>query len=301
MINNLTVTNPQGEELTFELRFPEKSGFLITNIDGLGPVNATINSTELASSDGAIFNSSRIGIRNLVITFVLMPFPTVEASRLLSYRMFPIKKKVKLLIETDNRLCETYGYIESNAPIIFSSMVTCQISIVCPDPYFYSEETSRTIFSSIIPTTEFQLWNDSTTLSLLEFGQVNNLTSGVVYYEGDADVGIIINLMASGVATAVTIFNTTTDESLEIDSTRLAQLTGSGIIAGDEIIISTVKGDKYVALIRGGIEINILNSLTRESDWIHLVRGDNVIGYSAATGVENIQLRVENRILYEGV
>ena len=301
MINSLTVTNLSNESLTFDLRRPEDSGFLISDISGLGPVVANINSTELASSDGAVYNSARLGARNIVITFIFLPNASIEDTRLLSYRLFPIKKKVFLTIKTENRICETFGYVESNSPNIFSREVGTQISIMCPDSYFFSTEINTTIFSSIIPVLAFQFFNDSLVAGISEFGQVNNLTSGIVYYEGEADVGFLMHILITGVVANLVIFNSMTGESLMIDTTRLAALTGSGLINGDEVQISTIKGDKYIILIRGGIETNILNSLTKTSDWIHLTTGDNIIGYSADSGVANVQLRVENRIVYEGV
>ena len=110
-----------------------------------------------------------------------------------SYKYFPIKKKVTLLIETDNRICETYGYVESNEPDIFSSDETTQISIVCPDPYFYSagpDGTNTTIFYGVEPLFEFAFSNESLTESLIEFGEIKNETEQTVYYSGDAEIGV---------------------------------------------------------------------------------------------------------------
>ena len=149
MIKSVKVTNYLDESKTFVLMDPEESGFLIEEITGLGPANATINTTEMASIDGSIFNSSRVGMRNIVLTLRLLFKPTVEDVRQESYKYFPIKKQVKLTIETDNRICESYGYVESNEPDIFSKDESTQISIICPDPYFYSVEPTTTIFYGV--------------------------------------------------------------------------------------------------------------------------------------------------------
>jgi hypothetical protein len=68
MIKSVTVTNYLGESIKMELGFPEKSGFLIQNIDGLGPGKATINLTQFATSDGSLFNSAKLNERNIVFT-----------------------------------------------------------------------------------------------------------------------------------------------------------------------------------------------------------------------------------------
>jgi len=78
-------------------------------------------------------------------------------------------------------------------------------------------------------------------------------------------------------------------------------MTGSGIIYGDDIIISTIKGKKSVTLLRGGMPFNILNCLDKNADWFQLSKGTNIFAYTALEGSENLQFTVENRIAYEGV
>jgi hypothetical protein len=304
MINSITVTNYLGESIKLELRFPEKSGFLIQDITGLGPAKAEINATQLATMDGSLYNSSRVNSRNIVLSLKLLAKPTVEASRQQSYKYFPIKKRVRLVIETDNRTCETYGYVESNEPNIFSSMEATQISIVCPDPYFYSvgeNGNTITVFAGIEPGLEFPFSNESATDDLIEVGSIIPNQEQTIYYKGDAEIGIVIYIHALGEATNLTIYNSATHEAMKLDTTRLTSLTGSAIIAGDDIIISTVKGQKYIKLLRNGVYTNILNCLGKEVDWFQLSKGDNLFAFTAETGSTNLQFRVENQTLYEGV
>ncbi len=42
---------------------------------------------------------------------------------------------------------------------------------------------------------------------------------------------------------------------------KLQKLTGSGIVYGDKISISTIKGEKSIVLTRNGVRKNILNCL----------------------------------------
>ena len=304
MIKSVTVTNYLGESIKLELRFPEKSGFLVQEISGLGPSKANINSTELSNSDGSIYNSARVNSRNIVLTLKLLAKPTIEDIRQKSYKYFPLKKRIRLLIETDNRKCETYGYVESNEPNIFSNQETTQISIICPDPYFYSEgqfENTITIFSGIEPVFSFPFSNESLTVNLIEIGEIIPNQAKTVYYTGDAEIGIIIEIHAVGTATSISIYNTEAHELMTINTDRLAILTGSGIIAGDDILISTVKGQKSIQLLRDGVYTNILNCLDRDVDWFQLVKGDNVFAFTAVTGATNLQFKIINQTVYEGV
>jgi len=300
MIKSVTVTNHLGKSIKLEMRFPEKSGFFISSIDGLGPAHANINMSELATSDGSKFNSARLNSRNIVLNLGFLGVD-IESVRLMSYKYFPIKKQVKLLFETDSRRCEIYGNVESNEPNIFSERESTQISIVCPDPYFYSTKTAITYFSGLEPVFEFPFSNESLTENLLEMGRILVNQEQTVWYDGDADVGIVIYIHALGDVVNPIITNSLTREVMRIDTTKLEAITGHGIIAGDDIIISTVRGQKYIRLLRDGEYINILNCLEKNSDWFQISQGDNVFSFTADEGGTKLQFRIENRIVYDGV
>ena len=136
MIKKIKVTNYLGEQLLLDLKNPQSSGMFISNIEGLGPVKSEVNIAEASTTDGGQFSSARLNVRNIVITLGFLLAPTVEEVRIKSYKYFPVKKKIKLLFETDTRTLEIMGYVESNEPVIFAKQQTAQISILCPDPYF---------------------------------------------------------------------------------------------------------------------------------------------------------------------
>lgn len=304
MIKSIEVINSSGESLLIELLKPQQSGFLITKIEGLGPAKANINLTELTGSDGSTFNSARLDERNIVISAALLMEPTIEAVRLKSYKFFPIKKKITLKIETDTRKVRIDGYVESNEPDIFSENESVDISIICPNPYFHDDDNSGkqvTVFYGLDPLFEFPFSNESTTEPLLEFGNIQNYTEQTVYYEGDADTGVVITMYAIGEVSNISIYNTLTREEMHLDTAKIETLTGHGIQSGDTITISTVAGDKSVTLLRDGVYTNVLNCIDKESDWFQITKGDNVFAYTADSGISNLQFRIENDILYEGV
>lgn len=307
MIHSLAVTNYLGDRIRLELGRPENTGFLIKSITGLGPVKANVNTTEVATNDGSMFNSARLSQRNIVIqmAFVNTVYgEDIEEVRQKSYKYFPIKKNVELIIETDNRYVRTKGYIESNEPDIFSKQEGSQISIICPDPYFYSaseDGNNITDFYSIDPVFEFPFSNESLSDSLLIFGEIQIKTEGVITYHGDSEIGVMIYIHAIGPATNINIYNTETREIMSINTTKLEALTGKGIVASDDIIINTLKGEKSITLVREGVSYNILNCLDKNTDWFTLVKGDNIFAFTAESGVTNLQFRIENKVIYEGV
>ena len=307
MIYSIVVTNYLGDRIKLELGKPDVSGFLIKSITGLGPAKANVNTTEVSTNDGSLFNSARLSQRNIVLDMVFINTvygESIEDLRQKSYKYFPLKKSVELTIETDNRYVKTTGYVESNEPNIFSSQEGTQISIICPDPYFYSageDGNNVTNFYSIDPMFEFPFSNESLDEPLLVFGEIQIKTEGVITYHGDSEIGVMIYIHAIEPATNINIYNTETREVMRINTEKISSLTGKGIVASDDIVINTAKGEKSITLIREGISYNILNCLDKNTDWFTLAKGDNIFAFTADSGVTNLQFRVENKVIYEGV
>jgi hypothetical protein len=278
------------------------SGLYIESIDGLGPANSTINTTDISTNDGSVYNSARLQERNIVFTFLFTTQnPTAEQARLNTYKYFPIKKKIKIEIVTDTRKAFIYGYVESNSPNIFSEETGAQISVICPDPYFYAiDGKTVTSFSGITSKFHFP-WHNSVDFEEIVMGTIETIGSRTIYYTGDSDVGIKIDIHAVGPVVNPTVYNIETQEFVTIDTTKLQTLTGQGIIAGDDITISTVRGNKSIMLLRNGNYYNILNTIGRNSDWFQLSEGDNVFAYVADDGGENMMITIENEVIYEGI
>ena len=316
MIHSITVTNYQGESIKMELGKPEASGFAVYAIDGLGPVTGTVNMTDLATGDGSLFNSARVGPRNIVMTLGLLFARTVEEVRHLSYRYFPVKRPLALSIETDERVCEIKGYVEANEIAIFSDEEAAQISILCPDPYFREGgEQGRTEvpFAANSPEFEFPFENAIASTSglpasyadypgTIQFGVMTDDYTKVVFYDGDVDAGVQMVIDVTGPVTGtISIINDDTEELMVLDTAKLAAIAGGALELGDSIEISTVRGSKSLMLLRNGIRTNILGCLGANSQWLTLRKGDNFLRYTATTGELYLSFRMSYDTLYEGV
>lgn len=301
MIYSVIVTNYLGENLVMGIGDPDQSGLLISNIDGIGPGQAEISTTELAATDGAVYNSSRLVSRNITFDVIFQSDTSIEEQRYLTYRFFHLKKPLTLTFITDGRALQIDGYVESNDPDIFSKEESTSISVICPNPYFYSLVSDEVVFSGIEPTFEFPFCNDSLEEKLLIFGEIRTKYENVVYYEGDAETGVVINVHFLGPVTGLSIFNVITREIMRIDTTKLAAIVGSAIKASDDLIISTITGQKSLTFVREGKTYNVLNALDRDSSWIKIDVGENVLAFTADTGNENLQFNVQYYPLFEGV
>lgn len=304
MIKLIRVITPTGEKLEIELKSPEKSGFFIDSIDGLGPSKSNVNVTASLYNDGAYYNSSRVVNRNIVLKFGFIETPTesIEQIRNKTYRFFPMKTRLDIEIEREDGLkVGTFGYVETNEPSIFTKESGTTISIVCPDAFFHGEEVIETTFSGVSGGFTFPFSNNSLTVPLIKFGNVFINTEANVFYEGNIPTGINAVIGFLGAVNNLTIHNITTGSDMAISSTKLIALTGFDFKNGDLVLLSTVKGNKFIYLVRNGLVVNILNTVSNLADWFTLQRGDNVFTYTASSGLSNIQFYISHRILYEGI
>ena len=302
MIQSLTVTNYLGESLTIPMKNSESTGFILHDMTGLGPPTASVNTSKVATKDGSKYNSARAEERNIVLPMYFTPIPTIEDARHRSYKYFPLKKPVILAFKTDNRECQIVGYVETNEPDICSDREGCQVSIICPNPYFSSIYDTVTSFSGVEAAFEFPFSNEDTTNPHIEFGKIVVKAENLVRYEGDAESGMQIRIAASATVKNITIYNVDTRGTMHIYHDKLVALTGSGIVKGDEIIITTDKGSRSVTLLRNGKSTNILNAIDpRNDEWFSLTKGDNIFAYTADEGSDYLMFVVDHTTLYEGI
>ena len=296
-----------GEELTLELARPEKSGFIVSSIDGLGPVKSTINTTKLARSHGARYNSSYSDVRSIVInlTYYDDGSVTMESLRHKSYKYFPENEEIKLTIVTDTRAVYTKCYVEHNEPDIFSNSEGATITILCPDPYFYDIGYKSIAFNMVEPAFEFPFPSDNTEEPSIEFGNIRDVFTRGIKYDGDCNVGVNITLYIYGNTINPTIYNHMTQDRMCIDTSKLSKLLGTegvGLIANDIIEINTNGMSKSAKLLRNGEYINILNCLDKHTQWITLTRGNNSIScYADNNTSSRISLYITYNTAYGGI
>lgn len=301
MIYSVEITNHNNESVLLDLFHPETSGLAIQSIEGLGPAKADIQSSETATIDGGIFNYARQNQRNIVFNLLMLFNPTIETSRLAVYKYFPIKKQIRMVFKTEHRHAEATGYVEAISPNIFSKEETVQISVICPDPNFYELGSSQTLFTGVVPEFEFPFSNESLTEPLLNFGEIQIDTRATLDYVGDSDTGIVINIHALGPAENITIWNNITREKIAIDTAKVYRRTNVRFDLGDDIIISTVKGSKYVQLLHDGVYYNIVSCINKDADWFQLTNGDNIYTFTADSGENYLLVTFNYRNAYGGI
>lgn len=321
MINSVTVTNFRNDSIDIELFRPEKTGFLITSIDGIGFADADINTMDVATLDGSQYVSSKMKSRSITLNFVFAGDTSVETLRHKCYKYFPSKKKVKLRFNTDNRSLWIEGYVEANKPDIFSENESVAVTVVCPDPYLRDDGGIVVLKGNIDPSFEFPFSNESLDNKLLEFGTVAYTTQQVITYLGEADTtGIVVTMEFTNRIPAyvsfITIYNRTTYEygdgtgKMKINLTALKSLTNNQIdpfsnsIIGCKLIMSSVIGDKYIKILNSSLTqtYDVLGIMDRNnSSWLYLVPGENMFVVDATGQQDSIVTTIEYDTLYGGV
>lgn len=264
-----------------------ESKWQITSVTGLNPPIASISTSIVAGFDGEKFNTSRVGPRNIVISFVInsnVDSNLTELNRLI----FP-KRYIKLYYKSASKDLYIEGYTESFEYDKFSNKCACQLSIICPSPFWMSYEQATALLSPIVSLFEFPFSIPVEGIALSEFTDIKN---GIVANEGNIETGAIIEIEATHNVIEPTIINVSTGERMTIKKE---------LLNGDRIIISTIQGDKYIKLDCNCKESNIINDLTADSKWIKLIPGDNKFNYDAIYGAENLVITVKHRDLFGGV
>lgn len=301
MIKSVTIITRKDEQIIFTLRSPEQSGFFIKKIEGLGSPTGTINTSDYATIDGSRFISSRANQRNILFHLGFLEKPTIEDTRIASYKFFSVKNEITMIFETDSKTVKINGRVETNEPDIFTKEAGSVISIICPDPYFRSLTNNTLSFSVLQKLFQFPFSNEDLSIPLIYFGDVIVDAQQTLNYAGEVPVGFIMSINSTGSAGTITIYNLETRESMVVDNDIITSITGIGISAGDEITITTIKGQKSAILKRDGEDINILNAVVGSTDWFSLDIGPNIFYYTSDFGGPYLLFNINYQLLYEGI
>lgn len=284
---SVKVQNVKGDVITLT---GNEQNYQIISIIGLNPPQAQINTTAGANLDGAKFNSARLNTRNIVITIKING--DIEANRQNLYRFFPTKQWCKFFFTNTNRNVFIEGYVENVECDLFENGEKMQISIICPQPYFKDINEIINDMSSTVKAFSFPFsinLNEPIPFSIYESSRITN-----VYNNSDSESGLTIEIEFLSSASEVEIKNIDTGESFTLNY----QFQNNDIVT-----ISTIRGQKSVSLLRGGVTTNIFPAVQKGSVFFQLAIGDNSFGYLVDNGSNNeyVNVIIKHYTLYRGV
>ncbi len=310
MIKAITVLTDRDESLYIDLFDPSTSGMYVKTIGGVGPVKADIGVSDYAALDGGIYTGSRTPKRNITMTLGFTWDPTIEEVRHRCYKFFRVKSLVRVTFHTDRMDLQAVGYVESNAPNIFSKDEAADISIICPDPYFrkvVNGQPYAEVFENFGQTEnlfEFPFANNSLTVKELVFGNTQSGSVRELMYDGEESSHIIWTIESSKhirfqTPTKLTLSNLTFDESVDLmfSQSKIPYLPDDGTIT-----VSGVVGNKGCWLTRGGVRVSHLKSLTvSDNGWPKLHPGVNRLQVSMPGYDRILSAGVQYFTLYGGI
>lgn len=268
--------------------------FVVSSILGLNPPKAQINTTPAYGLDGSKFNSAFLGNRNIVITLMLRGDQEASRQELLQY--FRSKGFCRFYFENNSHNVYADGYVESIEYNIFQRVGQVQVSIICPDPFFY-DLTQRVIpMTNVTSQFYFQFAIDQDDpVAISEYTNTNITT---IENAGQEDSGIILVAKFLSSADSFRFHKIVTGElgeSVYIDHS---------FSAGDILTYSTVPENIEFSVLGNGTWENLFGSAYLGSvDLIKLNPGPNYFEYAVnnVPSSSAVEVTLVYRQAYQGV
>lgn len=278
MLRTVVVSDIRGDSLTFPLH--DLGAFTVSNIDGIGPVKAAVNVSDFASVDGGQLQSIRGGVRNITMSITInsaFDGTSVAELRHLLYKFFMVKAYVKLsFVDSDGSIKYAEGYVESCDSPQFVQNPTADISIICTDPYFYSDSVVENTGVTVVGSADS--WTD-------------------IDYDGDTASGFLFQMVPGSTSAAlrIRVRNRTLSGVIYRDET-FSFSTIDASLASTALTISTVSGDKFARAYSGTtVYTDCLKLVSPTTKWPELQPGLNQVRVSLDTAGVPWSLAVNNK------
>lgn len=286
----LICSNGKGDKFIFGNTAP----FWLVSVSGLGS-DFNVYTTKNSGQDGENYNGSDAKKRNIVLTLELA-LRDYEKQLQKLYSFFQRDSAGELVCEGDNsRKIRYYAEKvepedESFSPAGSSPYETrnVTISLICPDPKFYSVEDHLTQLAAWDGRIEWDLEIKEEPFALTE--KVNSLICNVPNRSA-VPMALTVKFKASGEVVHPSLYDVNRHELMKVNAT---------MHAGDQIILTTGTGNKKVRMITGGITTNINNRMAYPPVWLQAYEGDNLFRYDADSGIDNLSVSVLSTQAYWG-
>lgn len=283
MIDSLVLTNTV--TLQSVLLDKDNSELVLDEAD-LGTVEGTHHSYKYVSQVGVYIDSTTLEQRVVAISGWVIgnTYDELKANKgVLNKLINPlhtveviVQDKYKLDFKPDFSVKYSASYEENNE-------VLCKFLIqgTCADPMFTTKDKQTALIASIIPKFRFPLvipQNNGILMGLREPSLLATLNNS-----GDIDTGLLITFSCTSTVTNPSLLNVDTREFIKINKT---------MSAGEQIIVSTGSGEKYIKGIVSGEVSNYFKYMDFDSTWLQLHTGENILKYDADDNVDGLEVLI---------
>lgn len=253
MLTKIEARSPSGDLLSLPLD-DISGGFVVADVQGLGPIKATIVTSAIATMPGAHIQNTRREPRNILLSLELAPDYTSDTVRDLRFRLYDFfmpeaSVNLRFVHEVgDSFEVEINGVVEDNQDEIFTKEPTAEISIICASPDF-------TVLEDVV----------------FEGDTVDDLTEALIAYPGTVSTGAVVTMTLVQDIEDITIFLRGPD-----NITRRFSVSGN-MLTGDIVEINSMPGSKGVTVTRSGTPFSLLAGVGLPPFWPVLAKGNNYI------------------------
>lgn len=235
--------------------------FTITDIDGMTQGDVSISATTMSDTDGDYINSQAVNPRDVTFTLRFKDTVPVEDTKRYILHYFKLKREAVIELDYKNRVSRLTGTVQSIEIPRFGLGVTAQISLHCSNPFW---EDVQAIQEAINDITNLHHWAiHPTSEEPIVMGEIMDAYRRTIINDGDVSVGIRMVVIVDRDVSNPKIMRDETSEFFEV---------AVDMHEKDELVISTIKGKKYVTL--NGV--SVINKVVAGSTWLQLEVGANV-------------------------
>ena len=267
---------------------------VIDSIDGIYEFKGEVLTSPYSQTNGDRYKSSRVTKRNIVIQGRIAG--DFYDNRQLLYRVFRIGSPGRFCYSEPDRANRYADYFVEYVDIDQNAFRgQFQISLICPDPFFYSGEPEAVELSAWFPdfTFEHDFISEGEELGHREASMIKEVQN----LNGVDGIGIKIVLTAFGNVTNPYIYRVETGERITI-GTDENPYTMDGDV---RVEIETTTGKKNIIQIVDNVETRINDFLDPSSQFFQLGAGINTLGYNAEDGAEFLNVHIEYKMRFLGV
>lgn len=271
-----------------------KHRFIISDAEALHGIEVETSESESPYTDGSDIDNVKALPRGIELTLTLRGNIQQSIDFITSYVK---SKQVVTLREINNgRDIVIKGVV--NIPPYSRMQRTCKLvlNIYCNKPYWEDIEEVVGVIDDIISLLCFPSEGQYFTQTGRPFGVVDKSLTKDLTNEGAVSVGALFTIAAMGEVVNPQITCSTGEQEGWYMRLNLT------LQDGDEVKISTVKGNKYIT-INGADSYNgtpILDYLEfNGNDWLQLEQGSNIFNVTTTSGNENVYFNATYKRRYE--
>lgn len=294
MVENIKLKNLSTSAL-LELDVTETPYYILDTVDW-GQITASHHSYKYVNQVGVTVVSTTLETRDVEIIgwIIASTEQAMENRKKVLNRFVNPMQFINLQYKQYNLDFKPTTTIKYTASIEENNEVMCKFKIngLAADPLFRDNNETKETAAKVFGTFHFPLMINvrDNGLPTIMFGYKQPSLLINVYNNGDVKTGFRIVFKAKGTLVNPSLLNVVTQQYFKINKT---------MVAGEEIEVDTVTGEKRVIGKEGGEESNYYKYKDLSSTWLELQVGDNIFRYDADEGMDNLEVYIyfSNRYL----